>query len=209
MSNPDPEVQDLVTRKRAVREDLVQCLRAAKPLPVQLKIALESRDRAVKRAAAAAQEVDALEELLAMRRAAAAEATVEAADAQSEYARLAAATQEEAGVPLINSVPQEPVSIASAAMAFAAILPAGVAPAFKLWYDTLVTSPSEQLEDAHSQSLGDAEDEAMDAAVPPNQPSPTEASSPTWAPFRVPSRLRSDPYPISPTQPYVHLSQQH
>ena len=136
-SDPDPEIQAIVSKRRAQREELVLQLRAAKPLPVQLKIASEARDKANKKRDAIKQEVDNLEQLLALKKADLMEATTVATETQSEYLRLAAAAASE-GPSLQNMAAQQQ----AAAIQLVGLLPPQAAASFQSWWQQVLQDGS-------------------------------------------------------------------
>ena len=92
-SDPDPEIQAIVAKRRAQREELVLQLRATIPLPVQLRNAADVRDRADQEHNATLGEVKSLLQLLALKRAELLEREEAAESARREYLRLVAATE--------------------------------------------------------------------------------------------------------------------
>ena len=201
-SDPDPEIQAIVSKRRAQREELVLQLRAAKPLPVQLKIASEARDKANKKRDAIKQEVDNLEQLLALKNADLLEATAVATEAQSEYLRLAAAAASE-GQSLQNMAAQQQ----AAAIQLVGLLPPQAAASFQNWWQQVLQDGSGTEEEL---SQGDAElQQRMAAAAGCLPPTPIALSSGdedaqrgasgtaapnAFAPFRVAQRHRVVPY---------------
>ena len=201
-SDPYPEIQAIVSKRRAQREELVLQLRAAKPLPVQLKIASEARDKANKKRDAIKQEVDNIEQLLALTKADLLEATAVATETQSEYLRLAAAAASE-GPSLQNMAAQQQ----AAAIQLVGLLPPQAAASFQSWWQQVLQDGSGTEEEL---SQGDAElQQRMAAAAGCLPPTPIALSSGdedaqrgasgtaapnAFAPFRVAQRHRVVPY---------------